>query len=226
MENPVYPAPIHIPYIPELDSLLESSDQEAIINMLDQNGERRTIGSLNWEKEYPYRPLAAVIAAHSGNALYLDFFVRCNYLRAENYEDQSPVSEDSCVEFFVSPTCDSHYWNFEFNCIGTANASHRYERPKPTRLTPEELARIRRFPSCGTRPFCELEGLFTWNVLVVIPLDLINVRFDGQPIEMKGNFYKCASATSAPHYLSWNPIISPTPDFHRPSDFGSIILDV
>lgn len=99
MENPVYPAPIHIPYIPELDSLLESSDQEAIINMLDQNGERRTIGSLNWEKEYPYRPLAAVIAAHSGNALYLDFFVRCNYLRAENYEDQSPVSEDSCVEF-------------------------------------------------------------------------------------------------------------------------------
>ena len=85
MENPVYPAPIHIPYIPELDSLLESSDQEAIINMLDQNGERRTIGSLNWEKEYPYRPLAAVIAAHSGNALYLDFFVRCNYLRAENY---------------------------------------------------------------------------------------------------------------------------------------------
>lgn len=136
------------------------------------------------------------------------------------------MSEDSCVEFFVSPTCDSHYWNFEFNCIGTANASHRYERPKPTRLTPEELARIRRFPSCGTRPFCELEGLFTWNLLVVIPLDLINVRFDGQPIEMKGNFYKCASATSAPHYLSWNPIISPTPDFHRPSDFGSIILDV
>ena len=32
---------------------------------------------------------------------------------------------------------------------------------------------------------------------MVIPLDLINVRFDGQPIEMKGNFYKCASATSA-----------------------------
>lgn len=212
------------PYIPELETHIANHDAEAIMSLLDASGERRTIESLNWGREYPYRPLSAFIAAHSGKHLCIDFFVRCNYLRAENFTNQSPVSEDSCVEFFVSPTCNNHYWNFEFNCIGAVNASHRSERRNPTRLTDGEIARIFRHSSCGTRPFCELEGLFSWNLLVVIPLDMIGVHFDGDPAKMLGNFYKCASATSAPHYLSWNPIYTPDPDFHRPEYFGEIIL--
>ncbi|MDE6137165.1 MAG: hypothetical protein K2F97_06800, partial [Muribaculaceae bacterium] len=58
----------------------------------------------------------------------------------------------------------------------------------------------------------------------VIPLDLIGVHYEGKPVEMRGNFYKCASATSQPHYLSWNPIDTPEPDFHRPEFFGKLIL--
>lgn len=81
-----------------------------------------------------------------------------------------------------------------------------------------------RVASSGTRPFRELEGLFSWNLLAVIPLDLIGVRYDGEPVEMRGNFYKCASATSQPHFLSWSPIASPAPDFHRPEFFGKLIL--
>jgi hypothetical protein len=41
---------------------------------------------------------------------------------------------------------------------------------------------------------------------------------DGKTI--KGNFYKCGDKTSVPHFLSWNPIILPSPDFHRPDFFG------
>ena len=209
-------------YIPELD---KCSTANEVLTLLESRAARHSIASLNWPEQFAYAPLTTFTAAHSGKYIIIDFFVRCNYLRAENYLPQSPVSQDSCVEFFVSPTCDNHYWNFEFNCIGTINASHRSERKNPTRLTEEELAKIKVVPSCGTRPFCEMEGIFSWNLLVAIPLDLIGVHYEGKPIEMKGNFYKCASATSAPHYLSWNPISSERPDFHRPDCFGAIVLE-
>lgn len=211
---------INIPYLPDLDAMTADS----IMAELEQHGTRDQINTLNWH-EFPYAPLASFTAAHSGTALYIDFFTRCNYLRAENYQNQSPVSQDSCVEFFVSPTCDNHYWNFEFNCIGTINASKRSERHNPTRLTDAELARIKRVPSCGTRPFREMEGMFAWNLLTIIPLDMIGVKYQGAPTMMNANFYKVASATGAPHYLTWNPVTSSKPDFHRPQDFGRIILD-
>ncbi|MDE6498583.1 MAG: hypothetical protein K2L21_07985, partial [Muribaculaceae bacterium] len=87
------------------------------------------------------------------------------------------------------------------------------------------LATVRRHPSCGTRPFKELEGIFSWNLLTSIPLELIGVRYEGTPVEMRANFYKCASATSQPHFLSWNPIATTKPDFHRPEFFGTLILE-
>ncbi len=210
--------------IPRIGCIAAYEDPDAVINVLDEYGVRRTIGSLNWPELFPYKPLATFATAHDGTSLWIDFLVRCNYLRAVNYEDQSPVSQDSCVEVFLQPEDGGEYWNFEFNCIGTVNASHRLTRPKPVRLTGEELARIVRYPSCGTRPFCELEGLFTWNLLVKIPLDLMHVDATHGPVEMRGNFYKCASACTLPHYMSWNPVGTPEPDFHRPEFFGRIVL--
>lgn len=212
---------LRVPYIPSLDEL-KSADE--VRHQLDDKGCVSTISEVNWAEEYPYRPLTTFSIGHSGQALYIDYLVRCNFLRAVNDADQSPVSQDSCVEFFVSPHSDGHYWNFEFNCIGAINASHRVERRNPTRLTQAELAMVRRYASCGDRPFCELEGLFVWSLLVVIPLELIGVEYQGEPVAMTGNFYKCASATSQPHYLSWNAVSAPQPDFHRPECFGDIIL--
>lgn len=119
------PKKLEIPYIQSLDSI---TDFDEIINVLDREAPRRTIESVNWADRFPYHPLTTIATAHSKDMLYIDFFVRCNYLRAENYLNQSPVSEDSCVEFFVEPTGDLPYWNFEFNCIGTVNASVRSRR--------------------------------------------------------------------------------------------------
>ncbi len=211
--------------IPRIDSLDELDSSDEIIQILDTQGTRATIDEANWANEYPYRPLATFAAAYSGRYLYVDFLTRCNYLRAVNSADQSPVSQDSCVEVFLQPHEDGEYWNFEFNCIGAINASHRLRRPEPTRLNAEELASVRRYPSCGTRPFREVEGLFTWNLLVAIPLSLLGIENPPHGTTIRGNFYKCASEASRPHYLSWNRISTPKPDYHRPEFFGKIILE-
>lgn len=212
---------LKIPLISELSTTLAPDE---ILNILDTRGRHAAIDCVNWRAEFPYAPLSTFTIAHSGECLFIDFFTRCNFLRAENYLPQSPVSQDSCVEFFVQPHPQGPYFNFEFNCIGTINSSFRTERKSPTRFTIEQLSRIGVYPSCGTRPFCELEGLFSWNLLVVIPLDLIGVKYEDKPLKMRANFYKCASATSLPHYLSWNPVTTEHPDFHRPEFFGEIIL--
>ena len=212
---------LHVPYIPDLDSL----NTDEIFNRLECNGVRYSIGELNWKELYPYHPLTTFTIAHSGNRLYVNFFVRCNYLRAMNFANNSPVYEDSSVLLFLQPENTEEYWNFEFNCIGAIKASHRTTRNRPIPLTDAEISTIGVLPSCGRRPFREVEGLFTWDLLAAIPLGLLEIQYSGKPIELKGNFYKCASVTSQPHYLSWTPVKTPTPDFHRPESFGKIILE-
>lgn len=213
---------LNVPYIADLDFL----NTDAIFNRLESSGVRHNIGELNWKEQYPYHPLTTFTIAHSANYIYVNFFVRCNYLRAMNFENNSPVYEDSCVMFFVQPEGSKKYWNFEFNCIGTIKASHRESRNTAiTPLSDSEIASIAVLPSCGRRPFREVEGLFTWDILAAIPLSLLGLKYEGKPLELRGNFYKCASGTSQPHFLSWSPISTPAPDFHRPEYFGKIILD-
>ena len=176
---------LNIPLMPQLDSL---SLQE-VANALEDGGARFSVESLNWPSEYPYRPLTVVTAAHTDSCIYLDFLVRCNYLRAVN---------------------------FSARCTSAGQC---------TPLDKETLARIRRYASVGTRPFEEVEGSFIWSIVAAIPLDILGLHSADTPIVMKGNFNKCASATSQPHYLSWTPIHTDNPDFHQPQFFGEIVLD-
>ncbi len=211
----------HLPYAPQL----EDHHIAEVATMLEDVGVRLSVESLNWPNEFPYRPLTIVSAAHSGKHIFIDFFVRCNYLRAVNYIPNSPVSEDSCVEFFVAPNVGSKaYWSFCFNCIGTVRC-HYHNGSDARFLTTEELARIQVYSSVGKRPFEEVEGSFIWNVTVAIPLGLLGLHYNGEPLEVRANFNKCASATSQPHYLSWAPIETEHPDFHRPESFARLILD-
>ncbi len=56
-------------------------------------------------------------------------------------------------------------------------------------------------------------------------MSLLGIEWKDTPVELMGNFYKCADRTSSPHFLSWAPISTPEPDFHRPEFFSKIILD-
>ena len=209
-----------IPFYPQLDEML----LEDASNFLEQEETKHHIGCRNWAEKFPYHPLTAFTIAYSNKYIYVDFYVRGNYLKAVNYTNNSPVAEDSCVEFFLQVPGSKEYWNFEFNCIGTVNASHRETRENPTRLNDNEISQIKRYASCGTRPFEEMEGIFSWNLIIAIPFSLIGLKKNELPEKILGNFYKCGSKTSNPHLLSWSPIVYPKPDFHRPEFFGELFF--
>ena len=213
---------ISVPFLPELDDLV---NEQEIISELRAKGAHGQIDCVNWPEVADYRPESFFRIAHSGKRIYILFENKGLGLRAVNSENQSPVSQDSCVEFFVQPDINNpRYWNFEFNAIGTVNASNRIERPNPNRLDDTEIDRIERYPSVGKEPFEEIDGLQTWSLLVGIPLEMIGIIFDNQPVEMKANFLKCGSKTKHTHYLSWAPIKTDSPDFHQISYFGNLTL--
>jgi len=186
------------------------------------------INNVNWPDKFPYRPETRVEVTNDHEYLYLHYFVKGEQLRAVTTEDQGPVWEDSCVEFFCQVPGEKHYMNFETNCIGAMVASRRLGRDQDVQLfPPEEMARIQRRCTFPRQAFEERDGMFEWEVELRIPLSLIfrNSR-PVFPQKLRANFYKCADKTKNPHFVSWQPIPLPDPDFHCPEFFGEVTLTV
>lgn len=185
------------------------------------------INQVNWPDSFPEKPEVSVEVTNDHESLFLHYRVRGRQLRAVTADDQGPVWEDSCVEFFCRVPGDDHYMNFESNCIGAMVASRRLGRAEDVRkLPPEQMARIRRTCTFPREIIDERDGMFEWEVELQIPLDLI--FHDRQPVfpqKLMANFYKCADKTKLPHFLSWQPIPLPAPDFHCPQFFGEIVLE-
>lgn len=212
---------LSIPFIQELGSL---SIGEAHV-LLDERGARIPIEQVNWPT-FSYRPLTTACLGRSLDSIFILFQVHGNCLRAVHTRDNEPVHQDSCVEFFVKRVDSDDYFNFEFNCIGTCKAArHHGCREQAVDLEPEALSRIERWTSLGRRAFNEMSGMFSWELCVRIPFDLFDVDSTALPPILMGNFYKCADATEQPHYVSWSPIRTEHPDFHRPEYFGELRLN-
>lgn len=180
------------------------------------------IACANWQAEYPYQPRTTVHLARTDVFLYVLFSVEAEQVRALHTRDLEAVCEDSCVEFFLANAENTRYWNFEFNAIGTCNASVRKDKKTDVRrLNETELRSIVRFPSLGTAPIADTGAPVAWSLLVGIPLALIGCEEEIPPT-LRGNFYKCGDKTLRPHYLSWNPIPTPAPNYHLPQYFGEL----
>ncbi len=94
----------------------------------------------------------------------------------------------------------------------------------------EDLGKIVRITSVEglpavTEPLDYAGGLWNWRVMLVIPFEVIGVDPDSLPEKLLGNFYKCGDLTAHPHYVTWSPVGTPGPDFHRPEFFGELLLD-
>ena len=202
---------------------IDSSSVDDIVMMLEDSGARLNIDCVNWP-EYPYKPLTVFSTAHTGRCLYFDFFVRCNYLRAINYTTNSAVHEDSSVVEALQTVGSDFYYCFVINCIGTIAGYICRPGKEPETMDAALLDGIKRSASCGNRPFQELEGLFSWNVLIGIPLEMLGVTDDKFPVVIRGNFAKCASGTSQPHFLTWQPVDAPKPMLGGTESFADIVL--
>lgn len=208
---------IKVPYLKTLDVL----DLTSIGFLMEEKAHRESIDVINWDA-YPYKPIVAFDVARGDKDLYIRYFVKGNSLRAIHMADNSPVHQDSCVEFFMQVPGESTYMNFEFNCIGTCDVARRRSRQDKTSLTEEEYARIRRQSSLKHTAFDEIQGVQSWELIVAIPFSLMGLDPNFLPEKIMANFYKCADNTAYPHFVSWNPIDLPEPDFHCPRFFGEL----
>ncbi len=212
---------INIPHVVEFNN----KGIEEINIAIQEHGVKSRIESVNWMNEFSYKPFTNFYIARTDSTLYIKYTVTGNMLKAVYSNDLDPVYKDSCVEFFCKLPESDHYMNFEFNCIGTCLASTRKSRKEDVVFrSKEELEQIQRYTSLPRRAFCEMEGLFTWEITVGIPLSLLGISSNEIPEKILANFYKCADDTGSPHFVSWNPIGTEKPDFHCPQYFGELFF--
>ncbi len=178
-----------------------------------------------------HHPATRFALLHDTHTLYLRFDVDDKYVRSVHSGFHAPVYQDSCVEFFVQPKQECGYFNFEINAGGTLLASY-IEDPtrtsegfkKFTRLPPE-LCREIEVRATLTGPIDpEITTPLAWSLSLRLPLSVMEAftgRLSCAPDNVwRGNFYKCADATSHPHWLSWSPVKEL--NFHAPECFGEL----
>ena len=164
-------------------------------------------------------------------ALYLHFRVADRYVRAVTQEHQGGVFYDSCVEFFFTPGTDvkQGYFNLEMNCGGTM-LFHFQRQPRKNQqpLAADDVAKVEVAHSLPKLVDPEITEPTTWTVSYRLPTAIlskyfpVDVAMPAAGVTWRANFYKCADATSHPHWLTWSKIERDRPDFHRPEWFGTL----
>jgi len=174
-----------------------------------------------WPGEFPYAPVVNARLAHTADAILVRFDVTEKNVKAVATENNGNVWEDSCVEFFVKVPGSENYFNFETNCIGVGLAAKRRSRSDCDHFDDATMARIERRSSLPLQ-IIDTKGDCTWSLELKVPFDLLGC--EDVPEELFANLYKCGDKTEEAHFLSWNPVLTEKPDFHRPEYFGKLIM--
>ena len=205
-----------------------SPDDRAAMERVFAEIKPRPVACCNWPAEFPYAPEVSFRMFHTGDWLMLRFDVAENYTAALVTEDNGQVWTDSCVEFFIAPD-EGLYYNFETTCIGRMLLSGRKSRTEDVQPAPAEvLASVKRFPTYPFgEPFAEREGDNRWSLTLAIPPQALfrHALTDWSGLTARMNLYKCGDKLSHPHFLSWRPIQTGSPDFHRPEFFEEVTFE-
>lgn len=180
------------------------------------------VACINWPK-HPYCPKVSFRIGHIETEVWLKFYVAENSVRALETRTHGEVYKDSCVEFFVSFD-GINYYNFEFSCIGTPHLAYGTGRENRKFVPLPLMKNIVLQSSLGHQPFAEKAGGFEWSLTARIPVACFT--FDSitslSGVKATANFYKIGDSLAVPHYLTWNPVGTEAPDYHRPEFFGDI----
>lgn len=209
-------------FVPQLLHIPETAT-EIPETFNQENVKWHSIDIVNWA-DHPYHPKTHFRIAHSGDTIYIHYHVTEDDIRAMVFQDNGPVWEDSCCEFFSQLEKGGTYYNMECNCIGTLLIGAGENRKNRKRASSEILKNIDRWSSNGRHPLTEQSGPSTWDMSLKIP---VSAYFMHHLQSVAGtviyaNFYKCGDRLRKSHYLSWNPINTPEPDFHQPRFFGEL----
>ena len=142
-------------------------------------------------------------------------------IRMEETGNLACVCNDSCLEFFFSPTERSDYFNIEMNPnrsvwigVGTGKSGELI------RLLVSKIEE-----KFNSKVEMTEKG---WVLTYKIPFAFIKRFFaDFEAKEggsIRGNLYKCGDRTVKPHWMTWNYVDIDHPAFHCPEFFGTLIF--
>jgi hypothetical protein len=164
-------------------------------------------------------------------AVYVMFRVEDRYVRAVA-GNQGPVCRDSCVEFFFVPdsTIENRiYFNVEMNCGGNMLFHWNSEPRKGKEIAETDCKEVEVYHSLAAKIDPEITEPTTWVAAYRLPIAVLEkysaVARPGKGVVWRANFYKCADATSHPHWLTWAKVDKPRPDFHVPQFFDEIVFE-
>ena len=196
------------------------------IKLLTEAGLYLSIDNVNWPNEFPKTLPVSVHVAHDNEKIYLYYQVEGEELRGVNTKDFMSIWEDSCVEFFVQRKDEKIYCNFEFNVHGVLLAAKRESREFSEQLSQQLMSSIERFTTI--RHYYKADQqLSDWTLYAEIPKEAFGFSVDEKLSHqtIRANFYKCGDETNEPHFISWNPIDLPQPNFHVPEFFGELMFE-
>ena len=199
--------------------LLSLADEKT----LELEGARFDITNVNWPEAFPYAPIVAGRIGRSRDALLVSWRVSGLDLTVRNTQDGGTIWEDSCCELFLQAPGNEAYYNIEVNAAGILLVGRGTGRGDRVLLPPETMARIVRKAEVKA-PVDIADELKTWSLTLIIPFEVIGLDPERLPDRLRGNIYKCGDKTAHPHFLSWAPVGTPSPDFHRPEFFGTFLL--
>jgi len=182
---------------------------------------RHSIDHSPWPA-FPQEPKTSFTIAHIEDAILLKFYVTEHDPRITFYTANDPVYKDSCVEFFISWDAGQNYYNLESNAIGTCLIGYGPGRENRTALSHGQIQSIGHYSSLPPQD----EPGTGWSLTLKIPLEIFihDSITTLSATQAKANFYKCGDECTAPHYLAWNNITTPNPDFHQSRFFGDLLF--
>ena len=175
-----------------------------------------------WEKESHHRPFTQIFLSYNENCLAVKLKSYDTWLRVLAQQDNEPVWEDNCLEFFFQPYADDErYINIEINPLGFAVIALHIDRNNAENI----VHKLK--PQLKVRT--EIVQDEWWSVSYKIPFEALAEIYSRDDVLKKGsvirgNFYKCGDETPIPHYGAWSLIRELEPDFHCTEYFGEIHL--
>ena len=156
---------------------------------------------------------------YDSEALHIKLQAKETHIRAEENGPLGAPCRDSCLEFFFSPMeNDSRYFNIEFCPTGCYYLGFGSDRYNLMRLIPEGKLFDPQIIRTETG----------WEITYSVPFAFIRHFFPEFKAEagtvIRANFYKCGDLTAKKHYLCWNPITDPVPNYHLPAYFAPLYI--